>query len=88
MKIDGRCHCGFITFEAEADPEQDCNLPLCGPSEFFRLGVSRARAGHEWYIPHPLGGTDGLCEDSRQRHETRSSVLPSLRIADLCNRRR
>jgi hypothetical protein len=22
MKIDGRCHCGFITFEAEVDPEK------------------------------------------------------------------
>jgi hypothetical protein len=22
MKIDGRCHCGFITYEAEIDPEQ------------------------------------------------------------------
>jgi hypothetical protein len=21
MKIDGRCHCGYVTFEAEADPE-------------------------------------------------------------------
>ena len=22
MKIDGRCHCGYITFEAEADPDR------------------------------------------------------------------
>ena len=22
MKVDGRCHCGFITFEAEIDPEK------------------------------------------------------------------
>ena len=22
MKIDGRCHCGFITYEAEIDPQQ------------------------------------------------------------------
>ena len=22
MKIDGRCHCGFITYEAEIDPEE------------------------------------------------------------------
>lgn len=22
MKIDGRCHCGFITYEAEIDPEK------------------------------------------------------------------
>jgi hypothetical protein len=22
MKIDGGCHCGYITYEAEADPEK------------------------------------------------------------------
>jgi hypothetical protein len=22
MKIDGRCHCGFITFKAEIEPEK------------------------------------------------------------------
>jgi Uncharacterized conserved protein len=22
MRIDGRCHCGYLSFEAEADPEQ------------------------------------------------------------------
>ena len=26
MKIDGRCHCGYITFEAEADPD---NVGIC-----------------------------------------------------------
>lgn len=52
MKIDGRCHCGFITWEAEADPERtavchctDCQT-LSGtafrtfiavPSETFKL---------------------------------------------------
>ena len=31
MKIDGACHCGYITIEAEADPDktrQDHDLPL------------------------------------------------------------
>ena len=26
MKIDGRCHCGYITYEAEAEPE---NTSIC-----------------------------------------------------------
>ena len=26
MKIDGQCHCGYITFEAEADPQ---NVAIC-----------------------------------------------------------
>jgi hypothetical protein len=31
MRIDGRCHCGFVTFEAEADPETTtiCNCTDC-----------------------------------------------------------
>src|SRR5215831_7591893 len=31
MKIDGRCHCGYVTFEAEADPERTtiCNCADC-----------------------------------------------------------
>jgi hypothetical protein len=31
MKIDGRCHCGYVTFEAEADPETVtvCNCTDC-----------------------------------------------------------
>jgi hypothetical protein len=31
MKIDGRCHCGFVRFEAEADPETTtiCNCTDC-----------------------------------------------------------
>lgn len=31
MKIDGRCHCDYVTFEAEADPETTtvCNCTDC-----------------------------------------------------------
>jgi len=31
MKIDGRCHCGYVRFEAEADPEMTtiCNCTDC-----------------------------------------------------------
>jgi hypothetical protein len=31
MKNDGRCHCGYVTFEAEADPEATtiCNCTDC-----------------------------------------------------------
>jgi hypothetical protein len=31
MKIDGRCHCGYLSFEAEADPETTtiCNCTDC-----------------------------------------------------------
>ena len=29
MKIDGRCHCGYVTFEAEADPETTTSICNC-----------------------------------------------------------
>ena len=31
MKVDGRCHCGYVSFEAEADPETTtiCNCTDC-----------------------------------------------------------
>jgi len=33
MKIDGRCHCGLVTFEADIDPEQvsvcHCTIVKC-----------------------------------------------------------
>src|SRR5215470_4279390 len=31
MKIDGRCHCGYITFEAEIEPDKTllCNCTDC-----------------------------------------------------------
>jgi len=31
MKIDGRCHCGYVTYEAEADPEKTaiCHCTDC-----------------------------------------------------------
>jgi hypothetical protein len=40
MKIDGRCHCGFITFEAEADPE---NVAVCHCTDCQSLSGSAFR---------------------------------------------
>jgi hypothetical protein len=43
MKIDGRCHCGFITIEAEADPDKTavCHCTDCqaGTGSAFRVNV-------------------------------------------------
>jgi len=39
MKIDGRCHCGYVTFEAEADPETTtiCNCKMRCSGDWARL---------------------------------------------------
>jgi hypothetical protein len=48
MKIDGRCHCGYVTFEADADPETTtlCNCTDCQTMSGAPLrAVIIARAG-------------------------------------------
>ena len=40
MKIDGRCHCGFITYEAEIDPEK---VLLCHCTDCQMLSGSAFR---------------------------------------------
>jgi Glutathione-dependent formaldehyde-activating enzyme len=43
MKIDGACHCGYITVEGEADPEKTtvCHCTDCqvGTGSAFRVNV-------------------------------------------------
>jgi hypothetical protein len=43
MRIDGACHCGFITIEGEADPEraQICHCTDCqsGTGSAFRVSI-------------------------------------------------
>lgn len=43
MKIDGACHCGFITIEGEADPQnvQICHCTDCqtGTGSAFRVSI-------------------------------------------------
>jgi hypothetical protein len=43
MRIDGSCHCGFITIEGEADPEkvQICHCTDCqtGTGSAFRVSI-------------------------------------------------
>lgn len=43
MKVEGNCHCGYITFEAEADPQKVsiCHCTDCqtGTGSAFRVNV-------------------------------------------------
>lgn len=41
MKIDGRCHCGLISYEAEVDPDM---LTICHCTDCQTLGGSAFRA--------------------------------------------
>jgi hypothetical protein len=56
MKIDGGCHCGYITYEAEADPEKttichctDCrhlSFRICACPEGADLDSLATALGH------------------------------------------
>jgi hypothetical protein len=42
MKIDGRCHCGYVSFEAEADPE---TTTICNCTDCQTMSGAPLRAG-------------------------------------------
>ena len=42
MKIDGSCHCGYVTFEAEADPE---TTTICNCTDCQTMSGAPLRAG-------------------------------------------
>jgi len=82
MKIDGQCHCGFISYEAEADPQ---NVVICHCTDCQNLSVLCVshRGSRGRYLPASFRGADGLCEDGRKREQACPGFLPALRIADL-----
>jgi len=45
MKIDGSCHCGYITYSADADPERTsiCHCTDCQALSGTRVSTSRSR---------------------------------------------
>src|ERR1043166_1654207 len=86
MKIDGGCHCGFITYEAEADPEK---VSICHCTDCQRLSGSAFRAS----IPAPsdsfknsLGTADRIRQDRRKRLEACAGLLPQMWLVDLRDR--
>ena len=83
MKIDGRCHCGYVSFEAEADPETTtiCNCTDCQTMSGAPLrAVIITRPGT---FVLSVGRTDGIPQNSRQRSGPPAGILPALRHSDL-----
>ena len=86
MKIDGGCHCGFITYEAEADPEQTtiCHCTDC--QMLTGLGIPDDCPGQSRRVSASLRRTEGLSEDYRREWpKACAGVLPKVRDADLRN---
>jgi hypothetical protein len=87
MKIDGGCHCGYITYEAEADPEK---TTICHCTDCQRLSgsaFSNRRPRPRRHIQNHRRA-DHLCKDRRKRCKTSARILPPMWNTNLFNRRR
>ena len=75
MKIDGGCHCGYITYEAEADPERPPSAIARLPAS-LRIGVSHRRPRRRRHIQDHHWRANHLCKDRRKRRKTGARILP------------
>ena len=70
MKIDGACHCGFITIEGEADPEKVtiCHCTDCqtGGGAAFRVSIPVAGSTMKM-TGQPTGYTKTTADSGRPR---------------------
>ncbi len=82
MKVDGRCHCGAITYEAEVEPG---TIVICNCTDCQMQSGSIFRTG----IPAPaekfriLKGSPKKYLKTGQWHQTHSRLLRQLRWADI-----
>ena len=85
MKIDGHCHCGEITFQAEVDPDALDIICHCTESQnALPNGISRQHPGTGQAFRATERHTQDLYQDGRKRQQTPSRLLRQLRHSDLC----
>ncbi len=83
MKIDGGCHCGYIRYEAEIDPEKTA-ICHCGDCQTLSGSAFRTVAfAREGTFQAALGRANDLRQDGRQRGGAGAILLPAVRSADL-----
>ena len=84
MKIDGSCHCGYITYEAEVDPEKtsichcaDCQTLSGAP---FRASVAVAAADFRFLTGEPAVYVKTADSGNRRAQAfARNAARPSTR---------
>ncbi len=71
MKIDGRCHCGYLSFEAEADPQ---NVSIChctdcqgGSGTAFRTSIRAPGASFKMLSGEPTRYLKTTAESGNHR---------------------
>src|SRR5437868_9734083 len=84
MKIDGHCHCGEITFQAEVDPDA---LNICHCTDCQTLSGTAFRVNIPALAEHfvLLSGTPKTyIKTAESGNKTPSRLLRQLRHTDLC----
>lgn len=71
MRLDGRCHCGYLSFEAEADPAQVaiCHCTDCQTStgSAFRVNIPAPAAGFKMLSGEPTAYVKTTAESGNPR---------------------
>ena len=77
MRVNGSCHCGYITFEAEADPDKTmiCHCTDCqaGTGSAFRVSV-------------PVSGADLTISGEPTRYMKTTADSGQVRMQGFCPR--
>ena len=78
MKIDGSCHCGHVTFEADADPETTtvCNCTDCQTMSGAPLRAVIVTPARD--VRTTVRQADRIPQDCRQRSGPPTGILPAL----------
>ena len=77
MKIDGGCHCGYITYEAEADPERPPSAIARTASVSPDRRFAPSSASPATHSKSSLA-THHLCKDRRKRRKTGARIAPDV----------
>ena len=85
MKIDGGCHCGYITYEAEIDADKTL---ICHRTDCQTLSGSAFARGHvhaRRCFQVTFRQIENVRQDQRKREQTATIVLPGMWNTNLCD---
>src|SRR5215468_9828365 len=83
MRIDGGCRCGYITYEAEADPQR---VHICHCTDCQKLSGSAFRTGIRVASDsfRMISGEPTIYVKTAARSSPRAYVLSAVRVTHLC----
>ena len=85
MNVEGQCHCGQITFEAEIDPNA-VRICHCTDCQTLPAPLTALRTDTRRQFRPALGNSQDLHQNRRKRQQARPRLLPQLRHPDLRRR--